>query len=205
MKLGLMLWAHFDGSRWSEEDWNSEFSQFDYIVNNMFSLNRLGPTSRQYNQLIFLKDIVGFRAPQLGVSKGLWPTLSKFGFKYDTSKVDYENYWPKKNSFGTWNFPLAQVKEPGGARRWISMDYNFCVRDSARILSEEPSALKLTAFDPKTGKTVKNNDKLCLKAITKEQKAKVKENMLNIYRSISIRTTMATERPYTSVTTFRHG
>ncbi|WP_413944187.1 hypothetical protein [Bdellovibrio sp. HCB-162] len=182
-EIGSHAVGHFDGSRWTEEDWKSEFSQFDYIVKNMFSINGLRTTSRQYNSLIFLKDIVGFRAPQLGVSKGLYPTLASYGFKYDTSKTAMENYWPTRNSYGTWNFPLAEVKEPGGARRWISMDYNFCVRDSARILAEQPDAMSVTAYDSKKGKTIKNNDKFCLKAISAEQKAKVKANMLNIYRS----------------------
>lgn len=182
-EIGSHAVGHHDGSSWSERDWISEFSQFQNIVENTFSLNRLPVTRRQYSQLNFLKDIVGFRAPQLGVSSGLWPTLARFGFKYDTSKVDFENYWPKKNAQGTYNFPLAQVKEPGGARRWISMDYNFCVRDSARILSEDPSAINLTAQDPKTGKTIKNNDKLCLKVVTAAQKAAVKKNMMDIYHS----------------------
>ncbi len=182
-EIGSHAVGHHDGSTWTEQDWDSEFSQFNNIVENLFSLNKLPVTPRQYSQLNFLKDIVGFRAPQLGVSKGLWPTLAKFGFKYDTSKVDFENYWPKQNAQGTYNFPLAQVKEPGGARRWISMDYNFCVRDSARILSEDPGAIDIVAKDPKTGKTIKNNDRMCLKAITAEQKALVKKNMMDIYRS----------------------
>ena len=182
-EIGSHAVGHFDGSTWSQSDWESEFSQFDYIVKNLFSINGLRTTTQGFKGLVFLKDIVGFRAPQLGISKGLYPVLAGHGFKYDTSKVNNENYWPRRNEFGTWNFPLAQVKEPGGARKWISMDYNFCVRDSSRILSEDPQAMNVTAYDSKKGKTIKNNDKFCLKAITAEQKAKVKANMLAIYRS----------------------
>lgn len=182
-EIGSHAVGHFNGSTWSRQDWQSEFSQFDYIVKNLFSINSLGKTKKQHKSLLFLKDIVGFRAPQLGVSDGLFPVLAENGFTYDTSKVDMENYWPKRNAYGTWNFPLAQIKEPGAARRWISMDYNFCVRDSARILSEQPDTLSLTAYDSKRGKTIKNNDKFCLKAITAEQKAKVKKNMMDLYRA----------------------
>lgn len=176
--------GHWDGSNWSQSDWDSEFRQFDHIMENLFSINGIRTTNRGYNSLLFKKDdIVGFRAPQLGVSKGLWPTLSKFKFKYDTSKTSNENYWPQKESSGLWNFPLARIQEPNGARTWLSMDYNFCVRDSSRILSEEKGAMSLTAVDPKSGKTLKNNDRSCLRVISPQQKRKVKDNMLALYRS----------------------
>lgn len=176
--------GHWDGSNWSQSDWDSEFRQFDHIMANLFSINGIRTTNRGYNSLLFQKeDIVGFRAPQLGVSKGLWPTLVKYKFKYDTSKTSNETYWPQKETTGLWNFPLARIQEPGGARTWLSMDYNFCVRDSARILSEEKNAMSLTAVDSKSGKTLKNNDKFCLRVISPAQKKKVKDNMLSLYRS----------------------
>jgi hypothetical protein len=162
--------GHWNGSNWSQEDWNSEFTQFDYIVNNVTAINGI-KKSKDLNPNM-LQDIIGFRAPQLGSSSSLFPTLQKFGFKYDTSRVNQENYWPRQDQYGLWNFPLAQIKEPGAARTWLSMDYNFCVRDTARIVSEDPSVLK-----------IKGNTKECLKRVSELQKAKVKENMLTLYRS----------------------
>ena len=182
-EIGSHAIGHWDGSGWSESDWDSEFSQFNHILDNLFSINGIQQTSEGFSNLLFNKDIIGFRAPQLGVSEGLWPTLAKYGFKYDTSKTSKEQYWPRKAANGLWNFPLARIQEPGGARTWLSMDYNFCVRDSARILSEDSKVMKRTAVDPKTGKTLKNNDKLCLRVITDKQKKEVKDNMLSIYRA----------------------
>lgn len=182
-EIGSHAVGHFDGSKWSESDWNSEFKQFDYIVKNVFSINGISSTPKGTRSLKFLDSITGFRAPQLGVSTGLWPNLPKYGIKYDTSKVNTENYWPKKSEHGTWNFPLAQIQEPGGSRKWISMDYNFCVRDSSRIRSEDPGVMKYTMVDSKSGKTIKNNDPLCLKAITASQKESVKQNMMKLYRA----------------------
>lgn len=175
--------GHWDGSGWSQADWDSEFTQFNYILDNMFTLNKMRPSDKQRKGLLFRNDIVGFRAPQLGVSTGLWPVLSKFDIQYDTSKVSKIDYWPQKNSFGTWNFPLGQIPEPGGARKWLSMDYNFCVRDSARILSEEKDAMSLTGIDPMTKRSVGNNDRSCLRVVSAEQKKKVKDNMMNLYRA----------------------
>lgn len=175
--------GHWDGSGWSQADWDSEFTQFNYILDNMFTLNKMRPSEKQSKGLLFRKDIIGFRAPQLGVSTGLWPILAKFDIQYDTSKVAKIDYWPQKNSFGTWNFPLGQIPEPGGARKWLSMDYNFCVRDSARILSEDKNAMGLTGVDPMTKRAVKNSDRSCLRVVSAEQKKKVKDNMMNLYRA----------------------
>ncbi|UXR65240.1 hypothetical protein EZJ49_03120 [Bdellovibrio bacteriovorus] len=167
--------------RWSEADWKSEFQQFYYIVDNVFSLNKIRP--KEQPGLLFRNHMNGFRAPVLGVSDGLWPNLPKFGIRYDTSKLNMPNYWPEKNEYGTWNFPLAEVPEPGGSRRWISMDYNYCVRDSARVLKEEPQTMQMMTTD-RHGQTVKaNKARDCLNTVSTAQKAKVKANMLEIYRS----------------------
>ncbi len=162
--------GHWDGSGWSQNDWESEFTQFEYIIENATDINGIKDSKALSPNL--LRDIIGFRAPQLGVSAGLNPALQKFRFEYDTSRVSTEDYWPQKNKYGIWNFPLAQIKEPGAARTWLSMDYNFCVRDSARIISEDPSVL-----------SIKGNSKECLKKISDRQKEKVKQNMLTLYRA----------------------
>lgn len=182
-ELGSHAVGHHNGQNWSLDDWTSEFTQFDHIVRNFFSINGMTQTRKGARGLNFLNDMVGFRAPQLGVNESVYQVLPQFGFKYDTSKVNNVNYWPRKNPQGTWNFPLAQVPEPGGARRWLSMDYNFCVRDSARITSEDPSALGMTAVNPNSGKVIRNGDRTCLNVISANQKAQVKANMMSIYRS----------------------
>ncbi|WII71151.1 hypothetical protein QJS83_11840 [Bdellovibrio sp. 22V] len=180
---GGILWKW--NLAWSEADWRSEFEQFYNIVENVFRLNDLRSVKMKSRKWLFGKeDIKGFRAPVLGVSEGLWSNLPKFGISYDTSKVNRETYWPQRNEYGTWNFPLAEIQEPGGARRWISMDYNFCVRDSARVLSEEPQTMALTVFDAKKNQEVKaNKNRACLNMVSPAQKAKVKKNMMTLYRS----------------------
>ncbi|WP_373999079.1 hypothetical protein [Bdellovibrio bacteriovorus] len=169
--------------RWSEADWRSEFEQFYSILDNVFRFNGLRPTAKQSRGLLFRDEIKGFRAPVLGISDGLWPNLPKYGIQYDTSKTNYENYWPQRNDYGTWNFPLAEILEPGGARRWISMDYNFCVRDSARVLTEEPETMSLMKRDANGQQVKANKARDCLNMVSAKQKAKAKANMMNLYRA----------------------
>ena len=114
--------GHFDGSSWSAADWQSEFEQFDRLVFQ-------GPDGSRRNMRFGPEDVVGFRAPLLGYSNGLWPTLKAKKFTYDTSKSAAPDYWPQKTD-GTWNFPLAQLVISGTGRRTLSMDYNFYVADS---------------------------------------------------------------------------
>jgi peptidoglycan/xylan/chitin deacetylase (PgdA/CDA1 family) len=114
--------GHFDGSRWTEADWNSEFDQFDKII---FQGIGVRPPALGFGP----RDVVGFRAPQLGHSPGLFKTLPNKRYTYDTSKSTAANYWPEKKD-GTWNFPLAQLRIVGSGKATLSMDYNFYIADS---------------------------------------------------------------------------
>jgi hypothetical protein len=114
--------GHFDGSSWSESDWNSEFDQFDKII---FEGVGVRPPQLGFGP----RDVVGFRAPQLGHSPGLFKTLPNKSYTYDTSKSDAANYWPEQIG-GVWNFPLARVRIVGSGKATLSMDYNFYVADS---------------------------------------------------------------------------
>jgi hypothetical protein len=118
------------GLPWGEEDWTSEFNQFNNMLFNVFHVNKTkAPVGFVWN---FKKeDIIGFRAPLLAVTDGLWPTLQKFNFKYDTSKSSSPTYWPQRMSWGGWNFPLGQIKIAGATKSTLSMDYNWLCYQSA--------------------------------------------------------------------------
>jgi len=112
------------GRPWSETDWTSEFNQFNHMLFDVYDVNKTkAPAGFFWN---FKKeDIVGFRAPLLATTEGLWPTLQKFNYKYDTSKASAPTYWPQKMNWGGWNFPLGQIKIAGSTRSTLSMDYNW--------------------------------------------------------------------------------
>ncbi len=111
--------GHFNGSRWSEADWKKEFAYFDQFIFDAYKINNLK------GSLAFDRsEIQGFRAPELGHSPGLYKTLKKEGFRYDTSRVAPANYWPKLEN-GIWNFPLASLTTAKTRKSVLSMDYNF--------------------------------------------------------------------------------
>ena len=119
--------GHFDGSKWSYENWKSEFRQFFDMMFDKFLLNNATTYSNEFpNGWVFKKsDMVGFRAPQLGLNNAMYTVLSESKAKYDTSKSAAPNYWPKKSAQGIWNFPLAEIPVYGTSRKTLSMDYNF--------------------------------------------------------------------------------
>lgn len=102
-EIASHLNGHFDGSKWSKENWVSEFDLF----------NKLSPVK-----------VSGFRAPLLGRNKELYSILPKYGIKYDSSGVGKMGDWPVKNSYGTWELPLVSIGFPGG-KTTLSMDYNI--------------------------------------------------------------------------------
>ncbi|RYZ96931.1 MAG: polysaccharide deacetylase [Proteobacteria bacterium] len=117
--------GHYDGSKWSEADWKNEFDQFYDLLFKMFGLNRTEPTRKFPKGWTFSqRDIIGFRAPQLGKSAGLFQALPQFGIRYDTSYTGKPDAWPKKRD-GLWYFPLASIPVAGTGRKTLAMDYNF--------------------------------------------------------------------------------
>lgn len=120
--------GHWDGSGWDEAGWTSEFEQFNEMLFNSARIAGIPPVNLGFAQ----EDIVGFRAPQLGHSPGLYRTLAKKNFSYDTSKSGPANYWPQKLG-GVWNFPLAELRIAGSGKSVQSMDYNFYMAHSRGV------------------------------------------------------------------------
>lgn len=175
--------GHFDGSKWSETQWTNEFLQFNYILDNVFTLNKIAPSHRNQNGLLFKNDIVGFRAPVLGYNKSLFKVMKNFKFKYDTSLQDQMTYWPARAREGHWNYPLAILPIPGTGKSVTSMDYNFCVADTAYLVAKDPSLRKMRVYNERKKAHVTPNTGECINVISPEQKAEIKAKMLNVYRN----------------------
>ncbi len=137
--------AHFDGSGYSEAQWDSEFDQFTSIMSTVWQ--RYDKKNEPAGWVDYFSNggVIGFRAPLLGVSAGLWETIKSQDFMYDTSRIDKMTYWPQRVSGdGFWNFPLAGLpvigedgkikkKSNGNDLTTLSMDYNFYVTQSKGI------------------------------------------------------------------------
>lgn len=125
--------GHFNGQaeRWSVEDWTSEFKQFNDFVFGAYFNNGLTPNTK-YPQGYALseKDIIGFRAPYLGVNESLWATMKDLNFKYDTSVPGEMTVWPQKNQLGIWKISVPIIEMAGTGKRIIGMDYNFYMAQS---------------------------------------------------------------------------
>ena len=133
-EMGSHANGHFDGSNWTEADWESEFTQFDSII---FKGAGVPTPSLGFGP----KEVFGFRAPQLGHSPGLYTVLARHGYTYDTSKTAPTNYWPQLQG-GVWNFPLAEIRIVGSGKKTLSMDYNFYFADS----KGEPDAANAATY-----------------------------------------------------------
>lgn len=116
--------GHFDGGKWTLEQWESEIDQFYNLIFDVFYNNGIFSFSF-FKPYHFGKDqIRGFRAPLLGQNPAMYESLHRRAYTYDTSKVSGPTYWPEKIR-GIWNFPLAEVRIAGTAKKTLTMDYNF--------------------------------------------------------------------------------
>jgi peptidoglycan/xylan/chitin deacetylase (PgdA/CDA1 family) len=112
--------GHFNGAAWSAGDWQKEFRAFGDIVDNVASNNGLSQSKLAFAAA----DVIGFRAPYLAKSAGMYSALRANGFRYDTSGAGHADAWPEKVD-GLWRFNLAMLRIQGLGRGTLSMDYNF--------------------------------------------------------------------------------
>jgi hypothetical protein len=130
--------SHYDGAKYTEQQWDSENSQFTSLMIDAWKNNGVEKNQPSWWRGYFGQTLsndpgmVGFRAPLLGVGNGLWKSLKNNGILYDTSRVDKMGYWPKQIN-GIWNFPLASLTIVGSGKKTLSMDYNFYVADSKGV------------------------------------------------------------------------
>jgi hypothetical protein len=121
-----------DGERWNLDDWTLEFNQFWHFIFDALAVNgvKAAPGQPETGYLFDRSEVVGFRAPLLGTNNDMYTVLQANGFKYDTSKDDDPDYWPRKNKLGIWNFPLADLVISETGKKTLSMDYNFYITQS---------------------------------------------------------------------------
>ena len=126
--------GHFDGKDWSKADWLKEFASFERILENAYSINGITPEPASWRDIAHA--VVGFRAPYLSTSKGLYEALPEAGYHYDASGVSTGPVEPP-TSGGLTRFSLPQIPEGPNSRPVIAMDYNLYVRHSGGF--ERPS------------------------------------------------------------------
>lgn len=135
---GFELGTHFNGhfcagdppgaNAWTSRDWNSELDQFFTFVRDYRRVDQLpgGPALD-----VPASSIVGARTPCLeGKPAQLMPALRAHGFSYDASETANGVAWPRQNSSGIWEMPLAYVPLAGTGSGVVSMDYNFWVKQT---------------------------------------------------------------------------
>ncbi len=125
-EIGSHSVGHFNGSGWSFDQWKQEFTSFTSLVNNVQQNN----PSQHIDAPLFLSNIHGFRAPNLGINDNLYKALSGSGFTYDGSDVNSSDAWPTKDTYGIWHIPLGTIYLGTDRRPVIAMDYSIWTRES---------------------------------------------------------------------------
>ncbi len=141
--------GHFCGAngvgQWNSADWTSELKQFNSYLDNWSTV--LGPPLNQgVAPLPFNSSVIkGIRTPCLeGKRSQMYPVWVKFGYTYDASNPGSLE-WPKKNSYGLWEFPLQTIKIVG-YRPNLSMDYNLmCAQNKCSNKADAATAAKIQA------------------------------------------------------------
>ncbi len=127
--IGSHACGHFDGGKWSAEDWKSEFTFFHEALKNAWQNAGVGEREPADWQRFVREDIKGFRAPYLSAGSGLVKALEAHGFTYDASLVSKGPAMPVASGKIA-RFALPLVPEGAAGRPVIAMDYNLYVRHS---------------------------------------------------------------------------
>ena len=118
--------GHWDGSDWTKEEWDSELSQFEYMMRNAYEINKI-EEHKPDNWEDIVDSIEGFRAPLLAHNKNMYKALAEKGYQYDTSYTGFYGRNPDVKENGIWGLPLVSIKTETGLT--LAMDYNFLVKD----------------------------------------------------------------------------
>jgi peptidoglycan/xylan/chitin deacetylase (PgdA/CDA1 family) len=128
-EIGSHGCGHFDGAKWSAEDWKAEFAFFHEALKNGWQNAGVGEREPKDWQRFAAEDIKGFRAPYLSAGPGLVEALEDDGFTYDASLVSKGPAMPVASGKIA-RFALPLVPEGASKRPVIAMDYNLYVRHS---------------------------------------------------------------------------
>ncbi|HYV33600.1 MAG TPA: hypothetical protein VE973_02025 [Candidatus Limnocylindria bacterium] len=130
-EIGSHLNGHFDGTHWSQQQWQVEFNAFNNLVFSIPQNNDVSAKdAARYTLNLTAKQLVGLRAPELGSNPAMFKVLKEQGYTYDTSLNGKANAWPEKLDNGIWEFPLAQINYATTTKKILSMDYNFYYKQS---------------------------------------------------------------------------
>ncbi len=119
--------GHFLGGSWSEEEWNKEFLSFQNLI---LDVSKNNPNVSMPDISFLKNEIVGFRAPELGVNNNLYKALNNFNFSYDASGVGLPDIQPTKDEYGIWHIPLNTIEVGEWNAPAISMDYSLWILQS---------------------------------------------------------------------------
>ncbi|PTM92719.1 polysaccharide deacetylase family protein [Mycoplana dimorpha] len=127
--IGSHACGHFDGAKWSAEDWAQEFDFFRNTLRDAWQTAGV-PEREPVEWRDFAdREIAGFRAPYLSTGPDLDKALRAFGFRYNASKVSKGPALPTDVD-GLTHFALPLIPEGPSAKPVIGMDYNLFVRHS---------------------------------------------------------------------------
>jgi len=149
--IGSHACGHFDGGKWSGEDWKAEFAFFRESLKNAWQNAGVGEREPADWKRFAEEDIKGFRAPYLSAGNGLVKALEAEGFAYDASLVTKGPAMPVASG-DIARFGLPLVPEGASQRPVIAMDYNLYVRHSKGKENPEKSA----AFEESTLKAYRD-------------------------------------------------
>ncbi len=122
--------GHFSGIGWTREQWKEEFASFNDI---MFRLETIYPEAHLPRLTLATSSIIGFRAPYIDKSPGLYEALHDLHMRYDTSEIGTGADWPTKDESGLWHIPLGTMKTGKAQRNVLAMDYNIYFQDSKAL------------------------------------------------------------------------
>lgn len=149
--IGSHACGHFDGGKWSADDWKAEFTFFHEALKNAWQNAGVGEREPADWQRFVKEDIRGFRAPYLSAGNGLMKALEDNGFTYDASLVSKGPAMPVASGKLA-RFALPLIPEGTSKRPVIAMDYNLYVRHSKGKEKPENSA----AFEESTLKAYRD-------------------------------------------------
>ena len=124
-EIGSHNMGHFTGTKWTYDEWKDQLDNFKKTI---YGASNFDP---DYHLNLKEGDIIGFRAPNLGLNNAMFKALYDEGYLYDTSAISSGGKWPVKNAFGILEMPISTLRMGAHRSYVIAMDYSIFVHQTA--------------------------------------------------------------------------
>ncbi len=128
-EIGSHLVGHYNGEKWTYEQWKKELDYFNWTFKKLYSNECLDNLTNEDFKFKGMCSIKGIRAPELGVNEAYFKAIKEAGYEYDSSLVQGQSLTPTVKEIYIRKININKVlwDDEKSPTKTLPFDYNFSI------------------------------------------------------------------------------